>query len=205
MELNHRAAGAKQDEIRNAAMRARRSTTALPDDAIDATLAAFANVTPPQEPEVTFDLITISSPYSAPKAQSRKPGNVLLNWRKLIDIVPDISLAGLGAATLPVAPAWSAVLAGLYIWNKVWRGSTEDFSDAEAMVILALWKHRDSSNKISESEGFTRTNELRASYSLSPQTQAQFSAAIDRLVAIDCIALEGGIIWLREWVRVKYS
>ena len=205
MELDHRAADAKLSEIRNAVVRARRSGAAVPDSTIDATLSAFASVTPPQEPEVTIGLITISSLYSAPKAQSRKPGNVLLNWRKLIDIVPDVTLAGLGAATLPVAPAWSAVLAGLYIWNKVWRGSTEEFSDAEAIVILALWKCRNTSNKISEAEGFTRTNELRASYSLSPQSQAQFSAAIDRLIAIECITLEDGIIWLREWVRVKYS
>src|SRR5262249_10110301 len=127
-----------------------------------------------------------------------------LNWRKLIDIVPDISLAGLGAVTLPVAPAIAAVLAALYVWNKLWRGSVEELSDVEAVTILALWQNRNPQKKISEQDGFTKTNDLRATYSLPPLSQRQYAGAISRLIEIDCIELENGVIWLREWVRVKY-
>jgi hypothetical protein len=177
----------------------------LPENTRRRLVDAFARVTPPEEPEVTIGLITISSLYDAPKASSRKPGNVVLNWRKLLDIVPDVSLAGLGAATLPVAPQVAVALAGLYIWNKVWRGAVEEFSDVEAVTILALWEHRNEEDKIPEQEGFEKTNEVRGRYALPPLTNNQYASAVNRLVALECIELEDGIIWLREWVRKKYS
>lgn len=205
MEYDERAAEVKRTTILQAAKSAKRTHQALSDAQIEAAVEAFARVTPPEEPEITIGLITISSLHNAPSAQSRKPGNVVLNWRKLIDIVPDVSLAGLGAATLPIAPAWSTVLAGLYVWNKIWKGSAEDFSQSEAIAILALWKNRNGKNKIAEDEGLKKTNDLRATYSLPPITQGQFRSIVDRLVSIDCIELEDGTIWLREWVRLKYS
>jgi hypothetical protein len=177
----------------------------LPEDARRRLVNAFTRVTPPEEPEITIGLITISSLYDAPKASSRKPGNVVLNWRKLLDIVPDVSLAGLGAATLPVAPQVAVALAGLYIWNKVWRGAVEEFSDVEAVTILALWEHRNEKNKIPEQEGFAKTNELRIRYALPPLTTNQYASAVNRLASLECIELEDGIIWMREWVRKKYS
>jgi hypothetical protein len=180
MELDESAAADKRRTIREAATAARRTLQVLPDDRIDSAVEAFSRVTPPEEPELTIGLVTISSLYTTPKAQSRKPGNIVLNWRKLIDIVPDVSLASLGAATLPIAPAWSVVLVGLYVWNKIW-------------------------DKIAEADGFEKVNELRTSYSLPPLTLGQFTSVIDRLVQIDCVELEEGVIWLREWVRVKYS
>lgn len=176
----------------------------LPESVRHWLVDAFARVTPPEEPKVTIGLITISSLYGAPKASSRKPGNVLLNWRKLLDIVPDVSLAGLGAATLPVAPQIAVALAGLYIWNKVWRGAVEEFSDVEAVTILALWEHRNDKNKISEPDGFVKTNEVRGRYALPPLTSNQYASAINRLVSLGCIELEGGVIWLREWVQKQY-
>jgi len=177
----------------------------LPESARHRLVDAFARVTPPEEPEFAIERITISSINDAPKASSRKPGNVLLNWRKLLEIIPDVSLAGLGAATLPVAPEVAIFLAGLYIWNKLWRGATEEFSDEEAVTILALWQHKNGKNQISEQEGFTKTNEVRGRYELPPLTSNQYASAINRLVSIDCVELEGGIIWLREWVQKKYS
>lgn len=176
----------------------------LSEDALRRLVDAFARVTPPKEPEITIGLITISSLYDAPKASSRKPGNVVLNWRKLLEIVPDVSLAGLGAATLPVAPQVAFVLAGLYIWNKVWRGAVEEFSDVEAVTILALWEHRNGKNKIPEQEGFVKTNEVRGRYSLPPLTQGQYTSAVNRLTSLQCIELEDGVIWLREWVQKKH-
>lgn len=204
MKYDEAAAEAKRNELRELVAVSSTPST-LPANVRERVLAAFSRVTPPEEPETTIGLVTISSLYRTPKAESRKPGNVVLNWQKLIDIVPDISLAGLGAATLPVSPVIASLLAGLYVWNKLWRGSVEEFSDVEAVTILALWQNRNSENKINEQDGFAKTNELRATYSLPPLSQAQYAAAINRLVEIDCVELEGGVVWLREWVRVKYT
>jgi hypothetical protein len=202
MEFDEPSADSIYHSMREAAAAARRTEADLSDESLRAVLESFSQVTPPASSVMTTELVTISSLYSSPTARSRKPGNILLNWRKLVDIVPDVSLAGLGAATLPIAPAWSAILAGLYIWNKIWRGSVEEFSDAEAIAILALWKNRNSEKRISEEDGFDRTNALRTTYSLPPLTLVQFRSVVDRLVQIDCIEIEGGVIWLREWIRV---
>lgn len=204
MEYDEDAARAKREQLlANAALGP--VGRMLPENARRRLVDAFAVVTPPEKPEITIGLITISSLYDAPKANSRKPGNVVLNWRKLLDIVPDVSLAGLGAATLPVAPQVAVALAGLYIWNKVWRGAVEEFSDVEAVTILALWEHRNGKNKISEQDGFVKTNEVRGRYALPPLTQYQYASAVNRLVSLHCIEIENGIIWLREWVLKKYS
>jgi hypothetical protein len=77
---------------------------------------AFAQTTPPELPERVLEHIVINSPYR-PRGWSRKHGNLLLNWRKLMDIIPDITVASLSANALPV---WAVPLAALYIWNKVW-------------------------------------------------------------------------------------
>ena len=205
MNYDESAAESKRQELLDAALSAGAPVHELPVAVLESVLAAFTSVTPPEKPEVRFDFITVNSLHTTPKAQSRKPGNVLLSWRKLVDIVPDISLAGLGAATLPVAPVLAAALAGLYIWNKVWRGSAEDFSDVEALTILALWQHRNGENKINENDGLVKANQLRAQYSMPPLTPGQYAAAVNRLIEVHCIELENGVIWLCESVRVKYS
>jgi hypothetical protein len=204
MEYDEDAALAKRKQLLSHAARYPVGAT-LSEEVRLRLVNAFARITPPEAPEFTIGLITINSLFDSPKARSRKPGNLVLNWKKLLEIVPDVSLAGLGAASLPVAPQVAIVLVGLYIWNKVWRGAVEEFSDIEAVTMLALWKHRNDKCKIAEAEGFLRVTELRAHYALPPLSVSQYASAINRLVQLDCIELKNGIIWLREWIQVKYS
>jgi hypothetical protein len=176
------------------------SVPALDATAAERFVAAFAQLTAPESEGPRIEYITINSTFS-PTASSRKPGNILLSWRKLVDIVPDVTLAGVGAAT---APVWALPLAGLYIWNKLWRGSEEQFSDVEAITILALWKSRNGEDRVSEEDGFFHTNKLRVASGQSEVTRAEYSRAITRLIKVQCIEVEKGVIWLREWIRVKY-
>jgi len=203
MEYDKDAAFAKRKQLLNDS--ARDPVGAILSEEVRLRLVdAFARITPPEAPDFTIGLITINSLFDSPKARSRKPGNLVLNWRKLLDIVPDISLAGLGAASLPVAPQIAIVIVGLYIWNKVWRGTVEEFSDIEAVTMLALWKHRNDKCKIAEPEGYKHVAELMADYALTPLTRVQYASAINRLVQLDCIELDNGIIWLREYIQVRY-
>ena len=80
MNFDEQAAEAKRQAIRDAAAGAQIAAQVLPDATIDSVLAAFSRVTPPEAPEDMVHFITISSLYSTPKAQSLKPGNVVLNW-----------------------------------------------------------------------------------------------------------------------------
>lgn len=76
-----------------------------------------------------------------------------------MDVVPDAALIAARAAAQP----WLWPLAGLSIWNKVWRGMEEKLSDVEATTIWGLWKNRNGQNKIPEDVGFAKTNALVAS------------------------------------------
>lgn len=166
-----------------------------------ATMGAFAELSPPTEPELLAQLIVLSVARQ-PRAESRKPGNIYLNWRKLVDIVPDGVLAAAGAAT---GPSWLIPFAGLYIWNKVRRGSEEQLTDIEATVVLGLWKSRDANNKVSEDVGFARTNSVRRDYALPELSRFSYEEALTRLAKMQCLELKDGQIWLREWIRVSYS
>jgi hypothetical protein len=199
MEFDHDAARTKRASLEQYAAHPSSSTSILDLASAKSLVDAFADITPPELPGL--ELITINSLYR-PTARSRKPGNLLLNWRKLMDIVPDVTLASAGAVGLPV---WAIPLAALYVWNKVWRGTSEEFTQTEATIILALWKNRNGENRISEDDGFSKTNSVRTATGLSPLTRGDYIEAIDRLIRIQCIELTNGIIWLREWIRVKYG
>jgi hypothetical protein len=161
---------------------------------------SFVSFSPPENSKTLTRLITLKL-TERPQGFSRKPGNILMNWRKLLDVTPDVTIAGVGAET---APPWVWPLIGLYVWNKLWRGAEETFSDIEASVMLALWKNRDSEDKISEEEGYLRANEIRTRSNLTTLTNSDYNRAINRLLSLDCIEMNNGIIWLRESVQLAY-
>ena len=191
---------AKQAEIHQLASAVLRRVENSQTDAAQAAIQAFARLTPPTEPTPVVKMITLRS-FGDEGGTSRKPGNIFLNWRKLMDIVPDAAIATAGAIA---SPAWMLPLIGLYVWNKLWRGSEEELTDIEASTIYALWKNKDGRNKISEEDGFTGTNAARAQCGLSELSRHRYNKAINRLLAMECIEIDNGIIWLREWVRVSY-
>lgn len=88
------------------------------------------------EPSYSYEvqLITLSSKGGG---TSRKPGHILLNWRRMFDVAPDVSIASFGIAD---DSPFIRGLVGLYMWNKVWRGAEEDLTDIEASIIETLWR-----------------------------------------------------------------
>lgn len=131
-----------------------------------------------------------------------KSGHIVLNWRRLVD-----TLAAAPGSRPPVGQSVRpelVPLAALYVWDKVWLCKEEQLSDGEALTILALWKHRTARNLIGDQEGFLHTNELRASVGLHPLRRSAYQRAIARLVSLECLEVDAGLVWLREWVMVDY-
>lgn len=96
-------------------------------------VAAFVTLTPPEKaPAPVIYHITVIRPMSQPQASTRKLGNLTLNWRKLLDVVPDAAIVSLGGASLPVPQLLTWALVGLYVWNKLLRGTEDQLSDSEA-------------------------------------------------------------------------
>jgi len=200
MEYDHEALETKRNELEALVLSA---VSDIPNSGnIDAShlISVFAQLTPPQEPEMVFELMTIHSSGRS-GGHSRKPGNLLLNWSKLIDIVPDITLASAGALTLP---PWIVPFLGLYVWNKIRRGIEEPLSDVEATIILTFWKNKNSENRINEEIGYSKLIELRKTLNLSTISKDEYVAAVNRLVKMGCIELKNGVVWLCEWIKVTY-
>lgn len=126
-----------------------------PDLVAEYLLSGFARITEPQY-DTTVSYITLDGRGGG---VSRKPGNLVLNWRKLFDTSPDVAVA---AAGFGAAGPFVRGLIGLYIWNKVWRSMEEPISALEASVIEGLWCGRAGRKLIPEAEALEIVNQARA-------------------------------------------
>jgi hypothetical protein len=63
---------------------------------------------------------------------SPKPGNIVPNWRRFFDLMPDV---GVAAVDLIGKNGFVTTLVALYVWNKLWRGSEAKLTDAEASSV----------------------------------------------------------------------
>ncbi len=200
MEYDHAALERKTREIRELVKEAAHSSPAAAGDAVEQIMGSFVRLTAPTEPERTIEMITMR-PSGRGGGRSRKPGNIYLNWRKLMDLLPDIAIAAVGGTA---SPPWFLPVIGLYVWNKLWCSSAEELSEADATTLYALWKNRRGDSKISEDDGFEKTNAGRKACGLEPLTRGEYDRVINRLLKMDTIEMEEGMIWLRESVRMAY-
>ena len=100
----------------------------------------FLNITPP-EIEHRMELITIRQGGMG-GGSSIKPGNIWLNWRKLLVDGSESILTVVGAVAVP----WLIPLAGLVVWNKIWSVSTVEITERHAVVIWTMWLNKDPEN-----------------------------------------------------------
>jgi hypothetical protein len=165
-------------------------------------LKAFCQVKPPVIPEAEYrmELIVLSS-GGRKGGVSIKPGNVTLNWRKLIGSLPGIVLTGAGAATNP----WLFILGARVIWRDLYSTSRVELSPQHATTILTMWNNHDGSKRISEDKARTLTNKALAEFDLNLVSETTFAIIIDDLSQSGCVELSDGEIWLREWIRRSCS
>lgn len=200
MEYDYNAMNEKKAELVQVVEQGIPPGLKVSDSCVQSLMESFVRITPPAEPKQTFRWITVNQP-DVGGGSSRKPGNVVLSWRKLMDLVPDVAIAAVGGLT---SPPWLLPFIGLYVWNKFWCSSEEPLTEVEATVIYALWKNRNGQNKIPEDDGFEKSNGVRKGFGQALLSRQEFGSAVNRLVKMHCIEIEEGIIWLRESVSIKY-
>lgn len=166
----------------------------------NAILNHFIELSPPQEEEPRVHWISLSDKGRG-GGYSRKAGNLILNWRNLFQIIPDVVLTGSGV----VSSAWLWPFAGLHVWNIVWAGSKIELSKNHAVAIYSMWMNKDGRHTIDEKEAFNKTNDFLLSQGDEKIDRAMFAKIIDDLNRMECIELESGRVWLRESVRKTYD
>lgn len=200
MVIDHKTLDQKKQEIHQLLQSAHGKLSSEDQDIIGMVERSFIKLTPPTETDMIIKCIT-ASPSGFGDGYSRKPGNIVLNWAKLANLVPDIIITVASGAT---APSWLLFFICLDVWNKLWCNSKEELTEVEAIIICSLWQNRNHENKIPADKGFAKTNTSMKKYDRNPISRKVFENSITRLVNIGAIELESGVIWLREWVRVKY-
>jgi hypothetical protein len=127
----------------------------LDDKAMDAIIDGFSMVNPPQFPKVEgrFELFTIHNEGRG-GGVSVKPGNIVFNWRKLVDNIPVIGLTFAGISANP----WLAILGGLVIWRQFYSQMRIEIDKNHAITLYTLWTERGRGNKINEERARDLTN-----------------------------------------------
>jgi hypothetical protein len=198
---DHHAQKAKEKEIETLVVAFADEHSPLNASQAKKLIGTFITLTPPLKPPIVLHHMAMAR-FGEGGTVSRKPGNITLNWRRLFELAPDVTLAGATAAETQ-AP-WLILVAALYIWAKLWKAASIKLDQEDALVVYSLWLHRNSKNRIPEEDAFLKTNELATKHKLPIFDKEKFTRIINKLLSIDCIEINNGVIWLCEWVTIKY-
>lgn len=169
----------------------------LSEAELQSLICHFARVQAPREPEPTSELIVLGGRRGS-HGNSRKPGHILLSWRRLFEVGPDVGVAGLGIGT---GGPFGHVVIALYIWGKVWRGMEVELGDAEASVVEALWRSGACRRGLPADEAFAATNVLRSERGVVVLERSHYEQAINTLLSLRSVRLREDVVSLVEWVR----
>src|SRR5690606_8609735 len=130
-------------------------------------------------------------------------GNLIFNWKKLFDVGPSLLLTGATTAKTDMANEYCIwVLAALCIYSGLLQLSTTELTEAEACVMLALWRKRNQYYMVGMNDGWKFTNEVLTERSRPSLTLGQYSCVLSKLVKLRCIEIKDGDVVLLEEVRV---
>jgi len=151
--------------------------------------------------ELRIEFLTIRS-GGLGGGSSTKPGNIWLNWRKLLVDGSESILTVIGALAEP----WLISLAGLVVWNKIWSMVTVEISERHAVVIWTMWLYRDSENCIEDQLILDLVNKELLKYNRPEMNRQELNMILEDLKKMECIEeTEENKWWLREWVKVVYE
>ena len=169
----------------------------LSEAELQSLMRRFARVQAPTEPEWNSELIVLGG-RGGSRNSSRKPGHMLLSWRTLFEVGPDIGVAGLGVGA---RGAFGDVLIALYVWGKVWRGMELELGDAEASVVEALWRSGAGKRGLPSDDAFAATNALRSERGVAVLERARYEQAVNALMRLRSVRIRGDMVSLVEWVK----
>ncbi len=124
-----------------------------------------------------------------------EPSRILLSWRRLMPVLPEIVL---DSAEANSAHVWLIVFMALAIWSRLAAAAPEGPGVDDATTMLALWRYRNAADEISEPDGYVRTNAVRAEIRLPALARPDYARVVDRLARLGCLSLSTGTIQLRD-------
>ncbi|WXG39445.1 MAG: hypothetical protein WED07_01200 [Candidatus Freyarchaeum deiterrae] len=165
---------------------------------------------------ITNNFVRITSPESDDKiylitermmgrggGRSVKPGNIFLNWKKLIVVLSESFLTIFGAIQMPLLIPFAC----LVVWDKLYSLSNIPISEKHAAVIYVMWKNRDEKQCIREDLILNYINTELSKFNLPTMSQEELNQILkdlEKMKSIEKSKSDRNKWWLREWVRVEY-
>ena len=160
----------------------------------------IVTIDPPIE-ELDLGLIRLKNQSGINGGKFAKNGNILLNWRKAFESLPEAILTMAGTFTTP----YLIPLAALAIWIKIKSLREIPLDENMAMVLALLWSMKDDDNLIHSNNLIKKINETLFSFkkpSISETSLAKILSDLDELQIIKLY--QGGTIQFNEVVQVEY-
>jgi hypothetical protein len=169
-------------------------------DMSEAVMDRFVRITPPvadKRPE----FITMK-PGGIGGGVSVRPGNVFLNWKKLLADSSESILTVIGAIEIP----WLIPLAGLVVWGKVRSLVDVDLDERHAAVMWTLWKNKEEGNFIDSSKMLGLVNVELGRYDRPVMNDEELGEILSDLEKLGCIKrIDDGRVLLEEEVKATYE
>lgn len=162
-----------------------------------AVVDAFASITPPHL-QRRIRVVNLSK-GGTDAGSTTKPGNIRLNWKKLVVEGSSSVIMAVGALKVP----WLVVLAALVIWNRIWTALTIDLTERHAAVLYVMWSRRDKEKRVRVEGLLGFVNAELQNYSRPPMSEKELSRILEALERLRCIEMVEGDWSLRESIRVK--
>ena len=159
-------------------------------------------LTAPQQEMPMMEFLTVNSLNNYNKGTSIKPGNIILNIRKLIISLPEL-ITNISDFFSKDSPVYKVYVV-LNILKKIKHITTIEITEDQSLAVLALWRNYNQHQRIKLEEGFERRRTLYKSINKPTYTFEQYLKVIDDLEKIGSLHLNDDGILLCELVNIKY-
>jgi len=160
-------------------------------------------IIPPEEEPIRFQFITITEGGKG-RGRSIKPGNIILNMRKLFTAVAASGLA----ISASIAVPWTTPFAAIVIWDAVWSNLKAELSEREAAIIWTMWLNCDENNCLPHAGLLEMVNFKFTTYGRLMINQQELDDSLEILRRMGCIKRsksDASLWWLCEWVKVNFK
>lgn len=159
-------------------------------------------ITPPKEKSVLIHWLNIDPLDEYKKGNSIKPGNIIVNFKKLICELPEIIPALKDISNDDNVVKVCTIIKLL----KVLVGlCTVKIEMEHAIIIYSLWNHYNENHKISVEDRYECANSLCRQIFEKEFTWEQYLKVLDDLEKLHCIEFNEDGLWLCESISVKYK
>jgi len=180
--------------------------TQNPEDIAEILMKNFCLIDPPEKEHKPIKVRSVSfkqdSSGAIKSAISLKPGNITLNWKKLLISGAESTFPTIACVSNPIL----IPLAAIIIWNKIWAGIHIDLDQQHAFILWTMW-HNCNDSQIIKMDSIPNLVKTECENQNVPlMNDKELSAILNDLEKIKCIKRsdDGAHWYLIEKAEIPY-